>query len=824
MDAKKENIRMARLPIPGGDNGNWGDILNDYLLQTLKPDGTLKDNSVTSSVIADDSVNAAAIQDGSITEIQLNSAVQTKLNSKTRADWNTLENKPAVIAAGADQTSARSAIGAGTSNLAIGTTSTTAKAGDYRPASVDISDSTTTGRALLTSANAGAAKTTLALTKSDVGLGNVDNTSDTNKPVSSATQTALNGKLNTPTGTPDGTKFLRDDNSWQAVPASTDATTSSKGVIQLAGDLSGTAAEPRIADNAVTSEKIADGTIVATDISASADIARTQLASDVQTSLAKADTALQSGASGGGSVSGFPLRLPGEKMVAVAQEVADARIASVSPTGSKVLVLAEAWDKPGILKHIWIAAGNTYDKDGFLEQGGVIRIYTDDTATPAISMSLGDFFCVSNHSGTFSTPRVGRTSRGTQGEASAYRYLYMPFRKYLRVEVENLTNANSIFYGQADYSTINSFDDLGSQQLAYSIQGQRVGNQAVQSPMTVCDFDGSGQIESFWVSFSGASSGDSIVLEGNVEIYIDGETMPSWTSSGGEDAFNGGWYSIPIGGYPAGRSGDSDQTGTNISMYRFLVDDPVFFNSHLKIVAWAGQPNQGTVSSSTVDFAAYAGIWSDTPVTPNYTVVDVEAAAIDNNHMDQAAGAIDTDAWSQPSDKTQMTATGSTFGVSYGSTSADQDVRLGRKNVTLPSDYWVETGVRITDGSNDGQEAHLIVLGASPDPWYGSAVHLQLRRYSQNSWGISVRDDFDTVFATTIGGGRDLTNVWTRLAVRKIGTNLTVYYSLNAAPAQWIPIGSWAPSKTGTGFGVGTWTAGAEFDYLAVRPLKTVTS
>lgn len=38
--------------------------------------------------------------------------------------------------------------------------------------------------------------TTLAGTKADVGLGNVDNTSDANKPVSTATQTALNLKLN----------------------------------------------------------------------------------------------------------------------------------------------------------------------------------------------------------------------------------------------------------------------------------------------------------------------------------------------------------------------------------------------------------------------------------------------------------------------------------------------------------------------------------------------------------------------------------------------------------------------------------------------------
>lgn len=37
-------------------------------------------------------------------------------------------------------------------------------------------------------------KTAMSLTKSDVGLGNVDNTSDANKPISTATQTALNNK------------------------------------------------------------------------------------------------------------------------------------------------------------------------------------------------------------------------------------------------------------------------------------------------------------------------------------------------------------------------------------------------------------------------------------------------------------------------------------------------------------------------------------------------------------------------------------------------------------------------------------------------------
>ncbi|MBL8159717.1 hypothetical protein JNJ66_04630 [Candidatus Saccharibacteria bacterium] len=82
---------MARLPIPGSDENTWGDILNEYLSQTLGSDGTLKENSVgveqlkPNSVGADqlieNSVTAAVIADGSITEAQLHADVQTKLNA-----------------------------------------------------------------------------------------------------------------------------------------------------------------------------------------------------------------------------------------------------------------------------------------------------------------------------------------------------------------------------------------------------------------------------------------------------------------------------------------------------------------------------------------------------------------------------------------------------------------------------------------------------------------------------------------------------------------------------------------------------------------------
>jgi hypothetical protein len=58
------------------------------------------------------------------------------------------------------QAGAREAIGAGTSSLAIGTSGSTAKAGNWVPAAADVSDSTSTGRAVLTG-DAAAGRTAL---------------------------------------------------------------------------------------------------------------------------------------------------------------------------------------------------------------------------------------------------------------------------------------------------------------------------------------------------------------------------------------------------------------------------------------------------------------------------------------------------------------------------------------------------------------------------------------------------------------------------------------------------------------------------------------
>ena len=58
-------------------------------------------------------------------------------------------------------------------------------------------------------------------TKSDVGLSNVDNTSDAAKPISTATQTALDGKITAPSSPTAGQFLVYNGTAWvaQTVPS-----------------------------------------------------------------------------------------------------------------------------------------------------------------------------------------------------------------------------------------------------------------------------------------------------------------------------------------------------------------------------------------------------------------------------------------------------------------------------------------------------------------------------------------------------------------------------------------------------------------------------
>ncbi len=176
---------MARKPTPGSDDGTWGDILNTYLDVSLNADGTLKD-----SVVSANNLNVSVPSSGQVLSYD-----------GTGLSWMT--------------------------STAAG--------------SVPDADATTKGLVQLAGDLGGTAASPTV-----PGLANKADTS--------AMQTALNLKANlasptftgtvtvpTPVNTTDATTKAYVDST--AAPS---ATTSTPGLVQLAGDLGGTATSPTV--------------------------------------------------------------------------------------------------------------------------------------------------------------------------------------------------------------------------------------------------------------------------------------------------------------------------------------------------------------------------------------------------------------------------------------------------------------------------------------------------------------------------------------------------------------------------------------------------
>lgn len=124
-----------------------------------------------------------SVPSGGIPSTDLASAVQTALGLASTAlqsvNAAAISDATSVgrsVLTAASAAAARTAIGAGTSDLALGTTSTTALAGNYTPTSTSISDSTTIGRSLLTSASATAARAVIGAGTSNLTLGTTSST------------------------------------------------------------------------------------------------------------------------------------------------------------------------------------------------------------------------------------------------------------------------------------------------------------------------------------------------------------------------------------------------------------------------------------------------------------------------------------------------------------------------------------------------------------------------------------------------------------------------------------------------------------------------
>jgi hypothetical protein len=192
---------MARLPVPGQDEGTWGSLLNDYLQVSHNTDGTLQDDAVSTSAIQDNSVSGAKLEDNSVTNAKLDAGSGSNGQVLTKASgasggfaWTSVAGSPDAT------TLAKGLVQLAGDLGGTATSPTVPELANKQPLDADL-----TAIAALSPTNddilqrkAGAwtnrtpaqLKSDLALIKSDVGLGNVPNIDATARANHTGTQTA----------------------------------------------------------------------------------------------------------------------------------------------------------------------------------------------------------------------------------------------------------------------------------------------------------------------------------------------------------------------------------------------------------------------------------------------------------------------------------------------------------------------------------------------------------------------------------------------------------------------------------------------------------
>lgn len=259
---------------------------------------------------------------------------------------------------------------------------------------------TTSGAVNSVNAQVGA----VVLGKADIGLDQVDNVSDVNKALSAAAITALAAKA--PTARSIATTAPLSgggDLSGDRTLAVSNATTGAVGVVQLAGDLAGTATAPVIATGAVTSSKILDGTIVDGDISGSAAIGQSKvsgLTAALTAKVAKGDLVFN--VLDYGAVADYNGTTGTDNLAAFQSAIAAA------PNGARVFVPAGRYYLSGTLE----LGSKTLDFDcpagGFIDQIGAQLVFaagvgglsiTQVAATPPRGWRIGPFNVLSKSTG-----------------------------------------------------------------------------------------------------------------------------------------------------------------------------------------------------------------------------------------------------------------------------------------------------------------------------------------------------------------------------------------------------------------------------------------
>ena len=306
--------------------------------------------------------------------------------------------------------------------------------------------------------------------------------------------------------------------------------------------------------------------------------------------------------------------------------VRNKRISSTDPTGGnndrleniksgETRVFADIKGS-GVINHIWITIAPGPDR--LIRNDVILRMYWDGNEKPSVEAPIGPFFGQGwNEQYNYASfPLSAGPARGT-GMSS---YFVMPFAKGARLEVENQSDHTiEAFYFYVDYLEMDKLpkemgrfhawynheltDALPEGETEWGVVGENKNNTTGADNYVFADIKGKGHFVG--INYYVHCPTPMWYGEGDDMWFIDGEQKPSLIGTGTEDFFNTSWcpkepFSHPYFGYPRVNNDIGWLGRTHV--YRFFINDPVFFETELKATIEHGHNNNLTLDLASVAY------------------------------------------------------------------------------------------------------------------------------------------------------------------------------------------------------------------------------
>ena len=238
---------------------------------------------------------------------------------------------------------------------------------------------------------------------------------------------------------------------------------------------------------------------------------------------------------------------------------------------------------------------------------------------------LGDFFCC----GWKVPTKIQALPINVNPSGGFNCYFPMPFRKHAQITIENRAPqpVQGFFYAINFSETEIEPDDA-----YFHAQFRRTNPLPYMEDYTILDgVKGSGHFAGVYMAWQQNSTG--WWGEGEFKAFIDGDSeYPTICGTGTEDYFGGAWgfgdtYSSPYLGYPYGNV--DGKTGNRHGLYRFHIQDPIRFQSDLRIIMQAiGWRSEGRYLPLQDDISSVAYWYQSEPHMPFPQLGDRDALEV----------------------------------------------------------------------------------------------------------------------------------------------------------------------------------------------------